>query len=84
MSEEAGADVVWYLETELGHSALWGRTFEGGFLDSKEDVDPRGFSCSVDALRKVQADVDQSDGVNDHNQPGWQRALPTVTSVLEN
>ena len=56
--KEAGADMVWYLEDQLGHSALWGRTFDWHFPQSADEVDQSEFSTSFEALLQVHVDSD--------------------------
>lgn len=58
-AKDAGADSIWWLESKLGHSAIWAREFEGG-LYQDENASPlveADFTSIAEQLRTVQRDA---------------------------
>lgn len=66
-AKAVGADYLWYLEGKLGHSALWGRVFEGDFTEYLSELREDQFTSVAQEIVEVQKDIpiDTLDYVSD-------------------
>lgn len=54
-AKRVGADYLWYRERDLGHSMLWGRTFEGGIRDHLYELHKDKFTTVAEELERFQS-----------------------------